>query len=122
VWVIISSDRDAELDFKWFGEGCEGEESWHDLGMPRPRKVRRLADAYTFPGVRPLARVFGYSATAARLVTLVRRGKKRSVGAAASFTAAGTTAVAAAYGICPAVVTAFTWTSRSGASTVGAVV
>lgn len=90
--------------------------------MPRPRKLRRLADAYTFPGFRPLARVFGmFGDPRARLVTLVRRGKKRSVGAAAPFTAAGTTAGAAAHGICPAVVTVFTWTSRSGASTVGAV-
>jgi len=75
-----------------------------------------------FSGFRPLARVVGmFGDPRARLVTLVRRGKKRSVGAVAPFTAAGTTAGAAAHGICPAAATASTWTSRSGASTAAAV-
>jgi hypothetical protein len=44
--------------------------------MPRVRKFRRLADAYTFPGFCPLARIVGMFGDArARLVTLVRRGK-----------------------------------------------
>jgi hypothetical protein len=90
--------------------------------MPRARKFRRLADAYTFPGFRPLARVVGmFGDPRARLVTLVRRGKKRSAGAAARFIAVGTIAGAAAHGICPAAATASSWTWKSGASTASAV-
>jgi len=44
--------------------------------MPKPRKARRLADAYAFPGFRPLAGVQGmFGDPQVRLVTLVRPGK-----------------------------------------------
>lgn len=90
--------------------------------MPKLRKFRRLADAYTFPGSCPLARIVGmFGDPRARLVTRVRRGKKRFAGAAARFTAAGTTAGAAAHGICPAAAIVSTWTWRSGAPTAAAV-
>ena len=47
--------------------------------MGKVRKRRRLVDAYAFPGFRPLATVQGmFGAPRARLITLVRRGKKLS--------------------------------------------
>jgi hypothetical protein len=49
--------------------------------MPKPRKFRRLADAYTFHGFRPLARIVGmFGDPRARVVTLVRRGEKTICG------------------------------------------
>ena len=90
--------------------------------MAQAPKRRRLADASTFPGFRPLERVQGlFGDPRARLVTLVRRGKKRSAGSAAPHTALGTIAEPVGFGICPAPITASTSTSRCGASSVGAV-
>ena len=86
--------------------------------MPRTRKRRRLVDAYTFPGFRPRATVQGlFGDPHARLVTLVRRGKKRSAAHVARFTEAGTTVPGDGFGICPAVRTGFTWTWKCGEST-----
>ena len=49
--------------------------------MAKSVKRRRLADAYTFPGFRPLQRVQGmFGDPRARLITLVRRGKKTICG------------------------------------------
>jgi len=49
--------------------------------MPKTRPVRRLADAYRFPGFRTLQRVRGiFGDPHARLVMLVRRGKKTVCG------------------------------------------
>ena len=71
--------------------------------MPRARKPRRLADAYTFPGFRPRATVQGlFGDPHARLITLVRRGKKRSAEPVARCTEAGTTARSVGFGTCPA--------------------
>ena len=87
--------------------------------MPRTRKPRHLVDAYTFPGFRPRATVQGlFGDPHARLVTLVRRGKKQSAAHVARFTEAGTTARGDGFGICPAVRTGFTWTWKCGGSTV----
>jgi len=48
------------------------------------RKPRRLADAYSFPGFRPLATVVGiFGNPRARVLQLQRRGKKRFVASAA---------------------------------------
>ena len=61
--------------------------------MAKLPKCRRLADAYTFPGFRPLARVQGlFGDPKARLITLVRRRKKRSAARVAPGTTPGTTA------------------------------
>ena len=50
--------------------------------MPRTRELRRLVDAYTFPGFRPRASVQGlFCDPHARLVTLVRRGNETIGGA-----------------------------------------
>jgi len=91
--------------------------------MPKSFKRRRLADAYTFPGFRPLQRVQGmFGDPKARLITLVRRGKKRSVAAAVRFTTGGTTEGSGEFGICPAPITVFTSTWRCVASIAGSVV
>ncbi len=88
--------------------------------MAKPPKRRRLADAYTFPGFRPLERVQGlFGDPKARLITLVRRGKKRSVVLAVSRTEPGTTAGAVGFGICPVPTTASTWIWSCGAWTAG---
>jgi hypothetical protein len=66
----------------------------------------RLADAYTFPGFRPLQRVQGmFRDSSARLVILVRRGKKLSVAPAARRIAAGTIGGDDRYGTCPVPIT-----------------
>jgi len=91
--------------------------------MAKLPKCRRLADAYTFPGFRPLARVQGlFGDPKARLITLVRRGKKRSAARVAPCTTPGTTAADVGCGICPVPITAFTSTLRSGVWTAGGVV
>lgn len=71
--------------------------------MAKQRKRHRLVDAYAFPGFRPHAFVQGMFADAwARLVTLDRRGKKRSAERAGRYTGASTTGRADEYGICRA--------------------
>ena len=71
--------------------------------MPRPRKPRRLADTYTFPGFQPLAYVQGiFGDPQARLVTLVRRTKKRSAARVPRRIGLGTTAENVMCGIFPA--------------------
>ncbi len=88
--------------------------------MAKSPTRRRLADAYTFPGFRPLQRVHGlFGEPGARLVTLVRRGKKRSAEAVAQCIAVGTTAGAVGCEICPAPVSAFTSIWRYVGSTAG---
>lgn len=97
-------------------------ESWHDGRMPKRVKRRQLADAYTFPGFRPLQRVQGmFGDPSARLVTLVRRGKKRFVAPAASPIKAGTTEGDGGYGICPVPITTFISTWRCVGSIAGSV-
>lgn len=45
------------------------------------RRIKRLVDAYAFPGFRPLRKVRGtFGDHVVRIVTLRRRGKKSSVG------------------------------------------
>jgi len=88
--------------------------------MAKPVKLRRLADAYTFPGFRPLQRVRGlFGEPGARLIRLVRRGKKRSVAAAVRLIAPGTTAGVGGYGICPAPITASTSSWKCDGSNAG---
>jgi hypothetical protein len=90
--------------------------------MAKSVKRRRLADAYTFPCFRPLQRVQGmFGDPKARLITLVRRGKKRSAAPAARHTAAGTTEGTDEFGTCPAPITVFTSMWRFVGSIAGSV-
>jgi len=84
-------------------------------------RQRRLLDAYRFPGFCPQAVVKGvFGDPKARVVTLVRRGKKLSAAAAAGSSRAGTTAKSDGYATFPAATNAFGWTSKSAASPAGA--
>jgi hypothetical protein len=77
------------------------------------RRKRRLWDAYTFPGFRPQPTVRGvFGDPKARVITLVRRSKKRSAVAAVVFIPVGTTGERAACAICPVAMRASTWNSR----------
>jgi hypothetical protein len=90
--------------------------------MPKSIKRRRLADAYTFPCFRPLQRVQGmFGDPSARLVTLVRRGKKRSAARAVLRILAGTTDDVDGFATCRAPITAFTSTWRCAGSIAGSV-
>ena len=90
--------------------------------MPTTRKVRRLADAYRFRGFRTLQTVHGIFGDAhARLIRLVRRGKKQSAEPVGRRIGVGTTAGNVGRGICRVGTTAFTWSWRCDAfSAVGA--
>jgi hypothetical protein len=91
--------------------------------MPKTRNRRRLADTYTFAGFRPESNVQGiFGDPQARVVRLVRRGKKHFVERAARRTLAGTTAAADECGTFRAGSTAFTWIWRCGGLTAGSVV
>jgi len=85
--------------------------------MPKSRKPRRLADAYRFRGFSPLQKLQGiFGDPQARLITLVRRGRKRSAAPAERFTSAGTIAGDVARGTWLAGTTAFTSIWRCGVS------
>lgn len=93
---------------------------WHDFAMATSRKHKRLSDAYRFDGFRPLDEVQGvFGDRVARVVTLVRRSKKRAA-SAGRFTLAGTTAHDVMCATCPAVACGCTWTSRFAGFDVGA--
>jgi hypothetical protein len=84
--------------------------------MSKPHKSRRLVDAYRFPGFCPLPTLQGiFGDPQARLITLVRRGKKQSAAAAGRFTSAGTTVAVVAPGICRVAGTASISIWRCGA-------
>ena len=81
--------------------------------MPKTPKVRRLADAYRFPGFRTLQTVHGIFGDAhARLIRLVRRGKKRSAELVGRRIGVGTTAGNVGHGTCPVGTTGFIWSWR----------
>jgi hypothetical protein len=85
--------------------------------MPKTRKVRRLADAYRFPGFRTLQTVHGiFGDSHSRLIRLVRRGKKQFVEPAEPRIGVGTTAGNVGRGIWPAGTIAFTSIWRCDAS------
>lgn len=76
-------------------------------------KHKRLLDAYRFAGFRPLELVRGiFGDSSARVITLVRRSKKRSARSVAGRTRAGTTARHGAPAICPAATRGSIWSSR----------
>jgi len=80
------------------------------------KRQRRLWEAYAFPGFRPHSTVRGvFGDPKARVITLVRRSKKRSVVAARERTGSGTTGACGARAICPAAMRVFTSNSRCGA-------
>jgi hypothetical protein len=80
------------------------------------KRQRRLWDAYAFPGFRPQSTVRGVLGDPkARVISLVRRSKKRSAVAADRRTWVGTTGARAAREICPAAMRASTSNSRCGA-------
>jgi len=80
------------------------------------KRQRRLWDAYAFDGFRPQPTVRGvFGDPKARVITLVRRSKKRFVAVVAEFTPGGTTGAHGAFAICPVATRVFIWRSRCGA-------
>jgi hypothetical protein len=83
--------------------------------MPKTRLPRRLADTYTFPNFRPLQTIQGlFGDPEARLIRLVRRGKKLSVESAERFTGVGTIDATIGFAIFPMERCAFISSSRYG--------
>ena len=77
-------------------------------------RYRRLWDTYRFPGIRPQHTVSGiFGDPKARVIRLVRRGKKRPVGFAAPFITRFTTARPEGFGTSLAGMPAFTSKWRS---------
>ncbi len=103
-------------------QGCFGFSSvrriWHDGRM---RKLRRLDDAYRFIGFRPESTVRGiFGDPKARIVRLLRRGKKRTAEPVGEVSEPSTTARPVAYATSPVATPGCTWSSRCDASLVGA--
>jgi hypothetical protein len=90
--------------------------------MPRSRKkFRRLTDQYACPGFHPRARVRGvFGDPKARVVTLVRRAKKRFAEFVVQPIEDGTTAARAERAICPAATRGFTSSSKLAVSAASA--
>jgi hypothetical protein len=94
----------------------------HDYPMAIFKRIRRLLDAYRFPGFRPRPAVVGVMGEpGVRVVTLVRRSKKRRAGRAAGRAWVGTTGRSDRSATSRAATCACTSTSRSGGSTAGRV-
>ena len=84
------------------------------------KRQRRRWDAYAFLGVRPQPTVRGvFGDPKARVITLLRRSKKRSAAAAAGCSRVGTIAGSGECAICPAATCGCCSSSRFGASIVG---
>jgi hypothetical protein len=82
-------------------------------------KLKRLVDAYRFPGFRPHTRVKGkFGDPYALIVTLDRRQKKRHAGAVAPCTASFMTARSDWFGTWAAVTAESTWRQKSAGLTV----
>lgn len=85
--------------------------------MATSPKSKRLLDAYTFPGFRPLNKIRGvFGDPKARVVTLIRRSKKLPVAYAVWYIRGGMTAARGEFAICPAQIHVFIWRSRFVAS------
>src|SRR5215469_3377125 len=77
------------------------------------KRTRRLGDTYAFEGLRPSPIVRGvFGDPKARVISLVRRSKKRCVAAAGKCIEFGTTAESARFEICHAAIRGCTWSSR----------
>jgi len=84
------------------------------------RKKLQLRDAYRFPGFRTNAAVHGiFGDHKARVITLTRREKKRSLAVAARPTTLGTTAKQSWCATYPAATPGHTLKSKSGACNAG---
>jgi hypothetical protein len=83
------------------------------------RKRRTLSDLYQFPGCKPKTTVHGvFGDSHARIITLVRRGKKQLAGYVARFIEHIVRGKSAWYGISPAVAPEFISNWKFGTSTV----
>jgi len=83
------------------------------------RKRRTLSDLYCFPGCKPKSIVHGvFGDSHARVIKLVRRGKKLLVGYAALFIGHIVRGRSVWFGISPAVVPEFISNWRFGTSSV----
>jgi len=81
---------------------------------------RRLLDAYRFPGFRPQATVKGvFGDPKARIVTLVRRGKKQSADVVVRHSQVGMTASSGVSAICPVATPGSGWRSKCVGFTAG---
>jgi len=84
--------------------------------MATSSKRKRLLDAYRFPGFRPLEQVRGvFGDPQARVITLVRRSKKRSAVRVVGCIEGGTIAEHVRYATCLAGGIGSIWSSRLGA-------
>jgi hypothetical protein len=82
-------------------------------------KHKRLWDLYRFPGFYPEHTVSGiYGDPKARVIGLIRRGKKRSAGPVVVFTMLSTTEKREEFAIFPVATCGFTWTWKSAESSV----
>ena len=101
----------VDIGFQAFRKGLR---IWHHVWMANSAKRRRrLWDAYAFPGFRPHPTVRGvFGDPKARVITLIRRSKKRSAAAAVECTRAGTTDARGGFAICRAATRASFWSSR----------
>src|SRR5512135_2096321 len=87
--------------------------TWHDARM---RKPRRLDDAYRFTGFRPEPTFRGvFGDPKARILRLLRPGKKRPAGPVGGRSEPTTTARPVACATSPGATPVCTWRSRSGA-------
>ena len=85
--------------------------------MPTLKRKHRLLDAYAFPGFRPEPTVRGvFGDPKARVITLVRRSKKRLAAAVVGFIRAGTTESSGGREIFPAATRGCFSNSRCGVS------
>ena len=83
-------------------------------------KRKRLLDAYRFPFFRPLEKIRGiFGDSKARIITLVRRSKKRSATPVAERTPLGTTRGFGEFATSPAATHASIWRSRFDGCCVG---
>jgi len=82
-------------------------------------KIKKLLDAYAFPGFRPLAVVKGkFGDNKARIIKLVRRQKKLLAAVAERFTKVSMTVKSELLGTCPAAMPGSICQWKSGGSTV----
>ena len=85
------------------------------------QKPRRLDDTFRFPGFRPEATVRGiFGDPKARILRLLRRGKKRPVDRVDGGTERYTIARPVEYATSPVATLGCTWSSRCGVCLAGA--
>jgi len=81
------------------------------------KRLRRLWDAYAFPGFRPRPTVRGvFGDPKARVITLERRSKKRRAATVVARSRGGTTGARVRFAISPAAIRVSISNSRFGVS------